>query len=128
MRLLLDTHALLWALYDHPRLGTRARELFSAPQEQLFVSVVSAWEMAIKKSLGKLQLSMPVERLVAERLPPLGVSLLPVTMAHVGRVESLPFHHRDPFDRMLAAQALTEGLVLVSADAAFDAYGVIRLW
>jgi PIN domain nuclease of toxin-antitoxin system len=128
MRLLLDTHALLWAMEDDPRLGARARSLLAAPQEAVFVSLVSAWEMAIKQSIGKLRLSLPVGRLIAERLPPLGVSLLSIDMRHVGRVETLPFHHRDPFERMIAAQALVEGLTRVGADAVFDAYGVARVW
>jgi PIN domain nuclease of toxin-antitoxin system len=118
----------LWALEDEPRLGPRARALLAAPQEALFVSLASAWEMALKVSLGKLRLSLPVERMMSERLPPLGVSLLPVELRHVGRVETLPYHHRDPFARMLAAQALVEGLTLVSADRVFDAYGVTRVW
>ena len=106
MRLLLDTHALLWALDDHPRLGRRARELLLEPREEMLVSIASAWEMAIKQSLGKLRLSLPVGRMIAERLGPVGVTLLPISVAHIGRLETLPFHHRDPFDRMLAAQAL----------------------
>ena len=94
----------------------------------MLVSVASAWEMSIKQSLGKLQLSLPVERLVADRLPAVGIGLLPIEMAHIGHLERLPLHHRDPFDRMLAAQALAEGLAIVSADEAFDAYGVARVW
>jgi PIN domain nuclease of toxin-antitoxin system len=128
MRLLLDTHALLWALEDDPRLGQQARALLGAPQEAVFVSLASAWEMAIKQSLGKLRLSQPVERIMAERLPSLRVGLLPIDIRHVGRVETLPFHHRDPFDRMLAAQALVEGLALISSDVVFDTYGVARVW
>ena len=125
MRLLLDTHALLWALEDHPRLGPRARIELGGAGNTLYVSVASAWEMAIKQSLGKLKLSTPVERLMAERVKPLGINVLPIEMTHVARVEALPFHHRDPFDRMLAAQCLSEGL---AADASFDAYGVTRFW
>ena len=128
MRLLLDTHALLWALEADPRLGQRARALLGAPQEAVFVSIASGWEMAVKQSIGKLRLARPVERLLADDLPRLGITLLPIDVRHVGRVEALPFHHRDPFDRMLAAQALVEGFALVSADAAFDAYGVVRVW
>jgi PIN domain nuclease of toxin-antitoxin system len=104
------------------------RELLLEPQEEMLVSIASAWEMAIKQSLGKLRLSLPVGRMVAERLGPVGVTLLPISVAHIGRLETLPFHHRDPFDRMLAAQALAEGLTVVSADEAFDAYGVARVW
>jgi PIN domain nuclease of toxin-antitoxin system len=128
MRLLLDTHALLWALEDDPKLGARARGHLNGATEAVFVSLASAWEMAVKVSLGKLRLSLPVEQMVADRLPPLGISLLPIELRHVGRVESLPYHHRDPFDRMLAAQSLVEGLTLVSADGVFDAYGLPRVW
>ena len=119
MRLLLDTHALLWALEDEPRLGPRARALLAAPQEALFVSLASAWEMALKVSLGKLALSLPVEQMT-ERLPPLGIGLLPSSCGTSGGSKRC-LHHRDPFDRMLAAQALVEGLTLVSADRVFDA-------
>lgn len=128
MRFLLDTHTLLWALDDHPKLGARARELLVTPQDGLIVSIASAWDMAIKQSLGKLRLTLPVERLITERLPLLGVTVLPIQIARIGRLETLPFHHRDPFDRMLAAQALAEGLTVLSADEALDAYGVTRVW
>lgn len=128
MRLLLDTHALLWALEDAPRLSARARSLLSVPQDAILVSHASAWEMAIKQSLGKLSLAEPVTRLMADRLRPLGIALLPISMDHIGLVESLPLHHRDPSDRMLAAQALVEGLTVVSGDGAFDTYGVARVW
>lgn len=128
MRHLLDTHTLLWAMEDHPRLSPRARALLVAPEDAILMSVASAWEMAIKQSLGKLRLSAPVAQVVPERLIANGITLLPIHLTHIGKLETLPFHHRDPFDRMLAAQALAEGLAIVSADEAFDAYGVARVW
>ena len=128
MRILLDTHTLLWALEDDPRLSPHARTLLGAPQEAVYLSVVSAWEIAIKQSIGKLRLAIPVEKLIEDRVLPVGIALLPIGLRHIGLVESMPFHHRDPFDRMLAAQVLSDGLTLVSADLAFDAYGVTRIW
>ena len=128
MSVLLDTHALLWALEDNPRLGTRARSVLNDPREVKFLSIASAWEMAIKQSLGKLKLAMPVERVISERVLPLGVQLLGVQPSHLGRVDSLPFHHRDPFDRMLVAQALAEGFRIASVDPVFDTYGITRIW
>ena len=95
--------------------------------ERLF-SVAGAWEIAIKSSLGKLDLTVPFERLVPGELRANAVQLLPITPAHLGGVLGLPFHHRDPFDRMYVAQAMAESATPVSADPALDAYGVRRLW
>lgn len=126
MRLLLDTHAFLWWVSDDARLPRRARRLIE--QGQCFVSVASCWEMAIKVSLRKLTLSDPVDRFVHEQLAANGFSLLTISLEHAGRVADLPFHHRDPFDRLLVAQALIDELAMVSADEIFRAYGVTRVW
>lgn len=127
MRLLLDTHTFLWWVADDPRLKARARSAIAKASE-VYVSVASCWEMAIKISLNKLTLTSPVERFVAEHLAASQFALLPLELDEVGRVARLPFHHRDPFDRVLAAQALDEGLVVVSADPVFERYGVKRVW
>jgi PIN domain nuclease of toxin-antitoxin system len=96
MRLLLDTHALLWAMEDDARLGPRARALLNAPPEAVYLSIASVWELAIKQSIGKLRLALPVEKLIEERALPLGIGLLPIGVPHIGLVESLPFHHATP--------------------------------
>lgn len=128
MRLLLDTHAFLWWITDSPLLSKKARAAIGKSGSECFLSLASCWEMAIKASLGKLTLAQPLERFLPEQLAANGFQLLEIDFRHMVRVESLPFHHRDPFDRLLVAQASAEKLSLVSGDAALDAYGVKRLW
>jgi PIN domain nuclease of toxin-antitoxin system len=127
MRFLLDTHAFLWLAADDERAPTRLRELFADPSNECLLSAASVWEMAIKSSLGKLSLATPLEHLVRGGIEQ-GVRLLPVAAEHAYLVETLPFHHRDPFDRLLVAQALHEGLGLLSRDERLDPYPVERVW
>ena len=128
MRILLDTHALIWVLSDHADLSPAAAESFLSEGADVFASVVNLWEMAIKLNVGKLRLPTSLERIAGELLPSLGVRLLPLAPAHLFRLRDLPRHHGDPFDRTLLAQALEEDLAVMSRDAAFDAYGVERIW
>jgi PIN domain nuclease of toxin-antitoxin system len=127
-RLLLDTHALLWAVADASDLGRAARAAIEAADAPIRLSVVSLWEIVVKTSLGKLKLDMPIAQYVDERVAALGAEILAIETAHLAELEILPHHHRDPFDRLIAAQCKSEGLVLLSCDAAFDAYGVTRIW
>ena len=126
--LLLDTHTFLWLATDDGRLSQTARELVIDPATQLFLSVGSIWEMAIKKGLGRIELAIPLSRLVEEQLKDLRTNLLEIRCEHALLVETLPFHHRDPFDRLLVAQAIEEKLSLLSADEQLDAYPVDRVW
>jgi PIN domain nuclease of toxin-antitoxin system len=119
VNLLLDTHILLWWLADDPALTDAARKLISNPQNAVFVSTVSLWEIWLKHSLGKLKLPENFE----ERLSGEGFENLPLMPAHAREVARLPWHHRDPFDRMLIAQARSAELQLVTADPAAAAYG-----
>lgn len=128
MRLLLDTHAFLWWVMDAPQLTAKARKAISDGANACHLSLASCWELAIKSSLGKLRLSLPVEQFIPEQLAANGFSLLGVDFRHVVRVESLPWHHRDPFDRLLVAQAQTEKLAIVSDDKVLSDYGVRRIW
>ncbi len=128
MPYLLDTHTFLWMRHTPERLGDRARAVCADTSSELFMSVASAWEMAIKLSTGKLSLREPLRQVLAQARTTIGIAPLPILEAHVLRVRDLPFHHRDPFDRLLAAQALEEGLTVLSADPSFDAYAVTRLW
>jgi PIN domain nuclease of toxin-antitoxin system len=128
MRLLLDTHAFLWWIEDAGVLSPRARRAIADPENECLLSLASCWEMAIKLSLGKLELATAMERFVPEQLAANGFMQLGVGFRHVCRVATLPFHHRDPFDRLLAAQAIEEGLTVVSRDRVFRAYGVRRIW
>jgi PIN domain nuclease of toxin-antitoxin system len=126
--LLLDTHAFLWWAEDSPRLSAKARRAIGRPEEACYLSLASCWEMAIKVSLGRLKLSASVDRFIAAQMAANGIQALGLHLPHVARVAALPFHHRDPFDRLLAAQALVEGLSIVSADPVFKRYGVPRIW
>jgi PIN domain nuclease of toxin-antitoxin system len=128
MRYLLDTHAFLWFVTANPRLSATARQTILSPAQEIFLSIVTPWEIAIKVGLGKLVLSEPLAVYIPRELKRNQIQLLPVTIDHTATVSALPPHHRDPFDRMLIAQALTEGIPVLSADRAFDPYGVTRLW
>ncbi len=128
MKVLLDTHALLWWVGQPERLSPAARAVLLDPENAVFVSVASCWEMAIKQSLGKLTLSKPIQRLVADEVAANGFRVLSVELAHVVRVATLPFAHKDPFDRLLVAQALVAGLQIVTADEQIRAYAVEVLW
>jgi len=120
LRLLLDTHALLWALIAPDRLSTRATETIEAPDSDVFVSIVSPWEMSIAKALGRMDPPDDLEVQLDRRR----FALLPVTLRHIEMIGLLPHHHRDPFDRMLVAQAHVEGLTIVSVDRALRRYPV----
>ncbi len=128
MRLLLDTHSFLWFISGDSQLSNKARSLIEDPVNDRFVSAISLWEIAIKIGIGKLQLSEPFGVLIHRELHTNAMSILPVTLDHLARLLELPLHHRDPFDRLLAAQALAEQAALVSLDRALDAYGVQREW
>lgn len=128
MRVLLDTHTFLWAVNDSPQLSDRARTIVEDPNNKLRLSIASLWEIAIKLSTGKLKLALPFLELATQKTVQHGVMLLPITPAHLDLVTTLPFHHRDPFDRLIAAQCLAEGVPVLSRDDAFDGYGVARLW
>ena len=128
MKLLLDTHTFLWFIDGNPRMPPSARSLIEDPNNQSLVSVASLWEMAMKVSLRKLTLRQPFDRLIPQQLAQNGFGLLQIGISHVTGLVSLPFHHRDPFDRLLIAQANAERLPLVSCDTALDDYGITRLW
>jgi PIN domain nuclease of toxin-antitoxin system len=128
MKLLLDTHTLLWFIAGSPSLSADARTSIEDRANEKLVSIASIWETAIKVSIGKMTLSAPFGDLFPHQLQINGFDLLPIKIGHAATVTALPFHHRDPFDRLLAAQTIEEKLTLVSADDIFDGYGVTRLW
>ncbi len=128
MRLLLDTHTFLWFVLADAQLSKTARALLSDSQHQQLISPVCYWEVAIKSSVSKYKLSMPHEQFFTRAIQTIGLVVLPIEPKHTEVVATLPFHHRDPFDRLLVAQSLAEGIPVVSADGIFDAYGVRRLW
>ena len=128
MRLLLDTHTFLWFIQDDPNPSAAALRLVEGSENDIFLSSASLWEMAIKISLGKLQIAMPFSVFVFDQLNRNRINILDISVQHIARVAYLPFHHRDPFDRMIIAQALVEQLPVISTDAALDLYAVQRLW
>jgi PIN domain nuclease of toxin-antitoxin system len=120
VRLLLDSNTFIWMVGQPREMSATVRQELADPRNDRFVSIVSMWEIAIKVSIGKL--TLPGELEVA--VEGMAARLLPISMAHVGRVQRLPFHHRDPFDRILVAQAIEEGLTIVTRDRRIAAYGV----
>ena len=126
MRLLLDTHTFLWFVMGNPLLSEQARLLIEDADNTKSLSMASLWEIAIKVSTGKMKLGLPLPEFLARHLP--GINVLPVEMAHVVKVSTLPFHHRDPFDRLIIAQSLVEQVPIVGVDGVFDDYGAQRLW
>jgi PIN domain nuclease of toxin-antitoxin system len=128
VRLLLDSHALIWAVDDPSRLGYRAASELANPANDLFLSAGTIWEIAIKVGLKKLALSLPFKVWMTQAVADLGLVVLPITVESADAQTALPSHHRDPFDRLLVAQAKTENIVLVSTDVIFDQYGTQRLW
>ncbi len=126
MKYLLDTHALLWFLSGDKRLRDRARELMEDSSNDYFLSIVSLWEIAIKAK--KLALTKSFSQLFPEQLEFNGISILDITVDSLIKLTDLPFHHRDPFDRLIIAQALVKELIIIGKDTVFDAYGVRREW
>ena len=128
MRLLLDSHAFLWFCEGNTALSGTARAAIENPDNEKCVSHATAWEVAIKTSLGKLRLLLPYEQVFPGALQVNGFTVLAPDFRHYGRLLTLPRHHGDPFDRLIIAQALIEGLTVVSCDPHFPAYGVALLW
>ena len=125
---LLDTHPFLWLVSGDRRLSTAVFKAYEDPANRFLLSLASIWEMAIKISLGKLALTVDLNDLLVQARAKQGINFLAIEVPHVLQVSTMPFHHRDPFDRLLAAQARTEKLPIVSIDDSFDAYGVTRYW
>jgi PIN domain nuclease of toxin-antitoxin system len=126
--LLLDTPTILWFWWASPELSPGATATLCVPSNRKLVSLASAWEVAIKVSLGKLDIGGSYQGFFQQQMLLNNFEWLPITTNHLEVVSNLPFHHRDPFDRLLIAQALTEGTLIIGADAVFDLYGVTRLW
>jgi len=124
VRLLLDTHIFLWLIAGSERLRDPARSLLIDAENEALLSVASLWEIAIKVNLGKLTLERPFEELIPEQLSVTEIDQLPIRMEHLAALLKLPLHHRDPFDRLIIAQALAEGLPVLSSDPEFQKYPV----
>jgi len=128
LKILLDTHTFLWFITNDRNLSPVAREIIEDSDNDRLISIASIWEIAIKSSLGKLKLKQPFSKLIPAQIKINLIQILPVKISHLSLVSTLPFHHRDPFDRLIIAQSLIEDLPIVSIDTQFDDYGVKRIW
>ncbi len=130
MKFLLDTHTFLWLineLYSF-KLSETVKKLFLNPENQFYLSIASVWEIAIKVSLGKLDIVQPIDPFISEQLQKNGIHLFNIRFQHAIKVAELPFHHRDPFDRLIIAQSLVEDIPVLSKDEVFDDYEIQRIW
>jgi PIN domain nuclease of toxin-antitoxin system len=128
MKVLLDTHALIWIVTDDDRLSETARSIFLDPQNSLFFSIASLWEICIKISLEKIALKTGWLQTIQKEMKINTILWLPIETEHCAKVVALPFHHRDPFDRLLVAQTMVEDLRLLSRDSQLSAYNIKRIW
>jgi PIN domain nuclease of toxin-antitoxin system len=128
LRLLLDTHAFLWFVLNDPQLSGTAAALIAAPANRIEISPASYWEIAIKIRIGKYALPDPLDVFIEREIAANDFHILHIMPRHVASLTTLPFHHRDPFDRLLVAQAMAENIPLISADDVLDAYPIKRLW
>ena len=128
MKFLLDTHTFLWFVLNQPELSSVARDLIINPNHDILLSPATYWEIAIKISIGKYRLHGSYEAWMNQQLPTNTFEILPITIAHAATIINLPFHHKDPFDRLLIAQAIIENIPIISTDRIFDSYPVDRIW
>jgi PIN domain nuclease of toxin-antitoxin system len=128
MRLLIDSQSLIWYVDQDHLLSSAAHSAMTDPNNDLLLSAATIWEISIKVGLKKLSLSMPYKQWITKAIADLGMTVLPITVEYADVQAGLPRHHRDPFDRLLVAQAQVESMALVSADTGFDPYGIDRLW
>lgn len=128
MNLVLDTNAFLWIVSDDKKLSRKAKKLFLNKSNEIYLSAASIWEMAIKISLGRLTLDEPLESFIETHAVGNNIKILDIRSKHLYKIENLPFHHRDPFDRIIIAQCMIENYFIVGSDKAFDSYPVSRVW
>jgi PIN domain nuclease of toxin-antitoxin system len=128
MRALLDTHAFLWFVSGSNKLSATARRRIADSDNDLFLSVASLWEIAIKTSLGRLELLRPFDQLIPEQLEENAIAVLPIEVRHLSKIIDLPFSHRDPFDRLIIAQSIVENFPVISGDPAFSQYPIRLIW
>jgi PIN domain nuclease of toxin-antitoxin system len=128
VRLLLDTHTLFWSVENSSKISAMAMSVIQPLTNDVLLSAATIWELAIKVGQGKMALSLPYRQWMDKAIADLKLTILPVTVEYAERQSTLPQHHKDPFDRLVIAQALVEGIPIVSVDVAFDPYGVTRIW
>jgi PIN domain nuclease of toxin-antitoxin system len=128
VKILLDTCAFLWLVTDDPKLSGLAKDIFLDSNNELLLSAVTGFEITIKYSLGKLHLTEPPKEFIANRMKANALTELPITLNHTLALQDLPWHHKDPFDRLLVAQAMVAQIPILSSDGQLSAYGIGRLW
>ena len=128
MKVLLDTHTLLWSVDDPSKVSAAAMGAMQDPANERLLSAATIWELAIKVGQGKIALSMPFRQWMEKAITDLKLGVLPLTVEYAERLTTLPAHHKDPFDRLIIAQAMIDGISVIGTDAAFDTYGVTRIW
>ena len=128
MKILLDTHAFLWLVMDDPMLSDTAKKLFLDAENEILLSAVTGFEISVKFSIGKLELSEPPDKFIQNRVVKNYLSVLPITLPHTLKLADLPFHHRDPFDRLLVAQAIIENVPILTRDPLFSEYDCQVIW
>ncbi len=128
MRVLLDTHTFLWFISDSPKLSSTVKEIIEDEDNEKLLSIISIWEMAIKQSIGKLNVGNPFKEFIEQQISVNSTNILNINIEHINTIFELPLHHRDPFDRLLIAQAMVEKIPIISADTAFDTYSITKLW
>lgn len=128
MRLLLDTHSFLWYIEDDDKLSQRAEQIISDMDNEVLLSIGSLWEIAIKYGIGKLSLSRAFSEFIPEQLQINQIDVLPISLPHLATYTELPFYHRDPFDRLIIAQAMVENIPVVSRDRPFQEYSIDVIW
>jgi PIN domain nuclease of toxin-antitoxin system len=128
MRVLVDTHTFLWALLQDHRLSAKAKQILTSTEHEIYFSLVSLWEIAVKMKIGKLNTAGSSVSYIRDEMEEYGMELLPVRYEHILQLERLPLHHSEPFDRLLIAQAIAESLPILTHDAAFPAYAVKLIW
>lgn len=128
MKYLLDTHTLLWLTTNDLKLSSHAKELYLNAENEILLSIASIWELAIKSSIDKISFEKTLEEYIEEHIRGNNIQIIGIDVPHLIRVEKLPFHHRDPFDRLIIAQAIEENLSIIGNDKIFDKYNVQRIW
>jgi PIN domain nuclease of toxin-antitoxin system len=128
MNILLDSHTLIWFSQNSPQLSSSAIEILEDRNNLLFLSLVSVWEIQIKVQLGKLNLDISLSEIVKDQTKINDVQILPMKLSHIWTLDTLPYYHKDPFDRLLISQAITENLIILGVDSVFDSYPVEKIW
>ncbi|MCE2671131.1 MAG: type II toxin-antitoxin system VapC family toxin [Microcystis sp.] len=128
MNILLDSHTLIWFSQNSPQLSSSAIEILEDRNNLLFLSLVRVWEIQIKVQLGKLNLDISLSEIVKDQTKINDVQILPMKLSHIWTLDTLPYYHKDPFDRLLISQAITENLIILGVDSVFDSYPVEKIW